>query len=179
MPLFFLLLAAACGDSNAPGTVGSSIEPCDQGEPSFDVWRADFAPNGRRTLLARVDTIDSAHASGFRLVVACEGQVVIDTTDGQECSEPPPNGSECPLDAVDLGELSELPRVECLAEVGTAEALGLEAGDCADPARADYDLRLTIDSVGLALDLAADNCRAPRSCLQDEFDIDVDADDDD
>jgi hypothetical protein len=177
---FTLVLIAAggwgCGDGTAPGTEEGSIEPCNQGEPSFDVWRADFAPNGRRTLLARVDTRDSAHASGFRLVVACDGEVVIDTTDGQECSDTPPGGGQCPLDAVDLGDLALQPRVECLAEVGPTEPLGLGDGDCADDARADYALRLTIDSAGLALDLVSHNCRAPRSCLQDDFDIDVDDD---
>jgi hypothetical protein len=166
-----------CGDSTAPGSEEASIEPCNQGQPSFDVWRADFAPNGRRSLVARVDTRDGAFASGFRLVVACEGEVVIETTDGQECSETPPGGGQCPLDEADLGDLADLPRVECLAEVGPTQPLGLDAGDCADPGRADYTLRMTIDRAALALDRVAHNCRAPESCLQDDFDIDVDDDD--
>ncbi|MDX2169609.1 MAG: hypothetical protein SF182_21245 [Deltaproteobacteria bacterium] len=177
LPLAALTLLAACGDPEAPGTVNGSIEPCDDGEPSFDVWQADFAPNGRTTLSARVDTRNSQNASNFRLVVACGDTVVIDTTDGTTCSERPPGGDpDCPLAAVDLGSLASQSRVQCLAEIGPSAALGL-GGACANAARADYALVMRIDDAALALDRVAHNCRAPSSCLQDDFDIDVDDDD--
>jgi hypothetical protein len=171
------VLYVGCGDSRAPGTVEQSIEPCNQGEPSFDVWMADFAPQGRRQLFANVDTRDSAYASGFRLVVACQGEVLIDTIRGAPCDFPPPGVDECPSAAVDLGDLADLPRVECLAEIGPTQPLDVGDSQCANPERADYTFRMTVDNVGLALDFLEDNCRAPQSCLQDEFDIDVDDDD--
>jgi hypothetical protein len=50
-------------------------------------------------------------------------------------------------------------------------------GACANVNQADYRLLMRIDDAALALDRVAHNCRAPSSCLQDDFDIDVDDDD--
>ena len=166
---------AACGGSS-PGLVGDSIEPCDQGEPAFDVWRANFDPTGKQQIVASVDTVQESTAAEFRLVVACNGEVVVNTTSGAPCDDPPPpRGSgnpQCPLATIDVEDLGT-GRVECLAEIASTESLDIGVGLCADPAIAEYSLILRIDGVDLALDLVADNCRDDSSCLERQFGIDV------
>ena len=174
--LALLPFLAACGGTS-PGLVGDSLEPCDQGEPAFDVWRADFDPTGKQQIIASVDTIKENTAAEFRLVVACNGEVVVDTTRGAPCDDPPPaagsGNPECPLATIDVEDLGT-GRVECLAEIASTESLGIGVGLCADPAIAEYNLILRIDNVDLALDLVADNCRDSSSCLEEQFGIDVD-----
>lgn len=169
-----------CGGSggSAVGTVEGSIVPCDQGEAAFDVWRADFDPSGKVQIAASMDTRDAATAAEFRLVIACDGEVVVDTTRGINCSFPPPSKSgqgtpECPFDTIDVADLGS-GRVECLAEITTTEPLDIGVGRCADPAIAKYKFRMQIDSRPLALDLVADDCRDESSCLEKQFGIDVD-----
>jgi len=168
---------AACGSGGgSPGTQDQSIVPCNQGQPAFDVWRAEFNPLGRQTITATVDTRDRSTASETRLVVACQGEVLIDTIGGRVCSKQPPSKPgdpipECPLASIRVSDIDFSNRIECLAEVTTTEPLDIGVGVCADPAVADYEIRLTIDGQGLALDLEADNCRADESCLEEMFGI--------
>ena len=73
-----LLLLIACGssDGSAPGTVDSAVQPCNEGLPAFDVWRANFAPNMRRVITASANTRSSNTAAELRLVLACQGEIV-------------------------------------------------------------------------------------------------------
>jgi hypothetical protein len=50
--------------------------------------------------------------------------------------------------------------------VTTTPPLDIGVGVCADPAVAEYEIRMTIDGQDLALDLAANDCRADESCLE-------------
>ena len=178
--LAFLLLAAwlaACGGGgSSPGTEKSTIVPCNQGTPAFDVWRAVFFTNGATRITASVDTVSADSAAEFRLVVACDDKVVLNTIAGAACSDPPPahgGGSpECPLGTIDVADLP-VGQVECLAEVGSTQSLHIGVGNCADPTHADYKLVLRLDLADLALDLVADDCRDTFSCLQRQFGIDV------
>jgi hypothetical protein len=174
-----LFVLGCGGDSSTPvGTVEGSIIPCNEGDASFDVWRADFDPTGKQTIFAGIDTLDGSTTAEFRLVVACDGEVVVDTTRGAACRNPPPpkndGNPECPFDTIDVADLGGGPRIECLAEVTTTEPLDIGVGRCADPARADYTLRLQADTRALALGLVADDCRDDESCLEKQFGIDVD-----
>ncbi len=175
-----LLVVLGCGgDDSAPGTVEGEVRPCNQGEPSFDVWRADFAPNGRTQISAQVDTLDSATAAEFRLVVACQGEIVEEEIDGRVCTHQPPQRGpgdtpECPLILIDVEDLDfddDDPdgRIECLVEIGTTESLDIGTGGCTDAAAAGYRLRMQIDAAALALDVAADDCRDEESCLESMF----------
>lgn len=171
------LAACAGGDDGVVGSEDQAIVPCNSGRPAFDVWRADFAPNGRQRITATVDTLDASTAAEFRLVLACQGEVVAEAIGGLACREPPPkragaNGSpECPLIEVAVADIDFDSRIECLAEVTTTEPLDIGSGACADAARADYRILMTIDSSPLALDLVADDCRDDESCLQSMFGI--------
>jgi hypothetical protein len=164
-----------CGGSS-PGLEGQSIVPCDQGDPSFDVWRANFDPTGRHEVLVSVDTKNDATAAEFRLVVACNEKVVVNTTRGAPCSNTPPHTGvslpECPIATFDLAPLGT-GRIECLAEITSTESLHIGVGDCADKAKADYEIIMRIDGVDLALDVVADDCRDEFSCLERQFGIDV------
>jgi hypothetical protein len=167
----------ACGGGgSSPGTEKSTIVPCDQGTPSFDVWRAVFFTNGATRITASVDTVSADSAAEFRLVVACDDKVVLNTIAGAPCSDPPPahgGGSpECPLGTIDVADLP-VGQVECLAEVTSTQPLHIGVGNCADPTHADYELFLRLDVADLALDLVADDCRDTFSCLQRQFGIDV------
>ena len=180
LALTLALTLAACGGGSA-GLVDGTIIPCNQGDPSFDVWRADFDPTGKQQIIVSVDTIKESTSAEFRLVVACDGDVVVNTTGGAACNDPPPpRGSgnpQCPFATIDVADLGT-GRVECLAEITTTEPLEIGAGLCADPAVAEYDLVMRIDNLDLALDLAADDCRDDFSCLERQFGIDVGDDDD-
>jgi hypothetical protein len=161
------------------GTVEGSIIPCNQGQPSFDVWRADFDSAGRTRIAVTVDTRDGTSASEFRLVVACQGEVVVDTIDGAACSHTPPSNPgegppECPFEIIDIDDIPASPRVECLAEITSTEPLDVGVGRCANPAEAKYTLLMVSDDRPLALDLVADDCRDDESCLEKQFGIDVD-----
>ena len=182
--LLATLLAFGCGgvnsgDDDPIGAVEGSIIPCDQGQASFDIWRADFDRAGRTQIVVAVDTRDGATASEFRLVVACEGEVLVNTTDGAACSHTPPSKSdqgepECPFDVIDIADIPDAPRIECLAEITSTEPLDIGVGRCADAAEAKYTLRMVTDDNALALDLVADDCRDDDSCLEKQFGIDVD-----
>jgi hypothetical protein len=135
------------------------------------VWRADFNPLGRLTITATVDTVDRSTASEFRLVVACEAEIVFDTIGGRSCSKQPPSRPgepipECPFASIAVSAIDFSNRIECLAEVTTTQPLDIGVGVCADPAVAEYEIRMTIDGQDLALDLAANDCRADESCLE-------------
>ncbi len=167
-----------CGGGNGPPLVPTgAIQPCDEGEPSFDVWEANFNPNGRQVLLATVNTVNDDTASEFRLVVACNGKVVIDTLNGVNCAFPPPALSQgtprCPLATVDVNTIPPPGQIQCLAEIGPTQPLGVGIGACADPAIARYEIAMKIDNAFLALALVAHNCRAQSSCLEERFGIDV------
>jgi hypothetical protein len=173
-----LLAACSGGGGNAPATVGQSILPCDDGLPSFDVWQVNFRPDGRTQLVLSVDTIGPVYASEFRLTFACQGVVVFSTIQGAACTFPPPsNGSgetpQCPFESMPLGDLANLARVGCLAEIVPTQPLDIGVGACADPSRADYKLRVTLDDQPLSLVLVAHNCRTDESCLQANFGINV------
>jgi hypothetical protein len=175
------LFALGCGgSSDGPiGTVEGSIVPCNQGDASFDVWRADFDPTGKSQIAVSVDTRDGASAAEFRLVVACEDEVVVDTIDGAACSSTPPSQPDqgrpqCPFEIIEIADLPDVPRIECLAEITSTEPLDIGIGRCADPAEAKYSLRMNTDDRPLALDLVADDCRDDSSCLEKQFGIDVD-----
>lgn len=180
----FLTLPIACGgggSDSAPGTVEGAVQPCNQGTPAFDVWYARFAPNMRRTITAQVDTRGSSTAAEFRLALACQGEIVAEEIGGSICSYDPPQRKdgdrpECPLISIDVEDLDfeNDPDgfVECYAEIGITEALDIGTGGCADPAVAEYNLRMEIDTVAIALDLAADNCRDDESCLESMFGFD-------
>jgi len=172
------LLAACGGSAPTPTNVTASIEPCNQGLPAFDVWNANFEPSGRSQLIVAVDTTNAEFASEYRLTVACNGAVVAATFSGQPCQFPPPSASgetpQCPLASVDLSSFANLSRVGCLAEVVPTQPLLVGVGECADPTRADYQLRVTLDNTAaLTLTLDARDCRAPESCLHDQFGIDT------
>jgi hypothetical protein len=182
--LLATFLAVGCGGVNSGnddpiGSVEGSIIPCNQGQASFDVWRADFDPTGRTQIAVGVDTRDGTTAAEFRLVVACQGEVVVETTDGAECSSTPPAKSdggrpECPFDVIQIADIPDSPRIECLAEITSTEPLDIGVGRCADAAEAKYILRMVTDDRPLALDLVADDCRDDDSCLEKQFGIDVD-----
>jgi hypothetical protein len=87
-------LALASCSSGGGGGIGSeeqTIQPCNEGRPSFDIWRADFAPQGRQFITATLDTLDRATAAEFRLVLACQGEVVGEAIAGIACSEQAPS----------------------------------------------------------------------------------------
>jgi hypothetical protein len=177
--LVVTVLSLGCGgSSNGPiGTVDGTIVPCDQGEPSFDVWRADFDPSGAAQIVASIDTRDDTTTAELRLVIACNGEVVLDTIGGIDCSFTPPakrdgGKPQCPLGKIQVAALGTA-RVECLAEITSTEPLDIGVGRCADPAIAKYTFRMTLDDRALALDLAADDCRDASSCLERQFGIDV------
>jgi hypothetical protein len=179
-----LSLPIACGGGggdSAPGTVEGAVEPCNQGAPAFDVWYARFAPNMRRTITAQVNTRDAKTAAEFRLALACQGEIVAEEIGGSICSDDPPQRKdgdrpECPFIAIDVDELDFENDtdgfVECYAEIGITQALDIGTGGCADPTIAGYRLRMEIDAVAIALDIAADNCRDDESCLQSMFGFD-------
>jgi hypothetical protein len=181
--LLAAFLAMGCGgvnsgDDDPIGSVEGSIIPCNQGEASFDVWRADFDRADRMQIAVGVDTRDGTTAAEFRLVVACEGEVLVNTTGGAQCSHTPPSKSgqgepECPFEVIDIADIPDAPRIECLAEITSTEALDIGVGRCADPAEAKYTLRMVTDDRPLALDLVADDCRDDKSCLEKQFGIDV------
>jgi len=169
-----LLSGCSTGNDKAPGTEEGSIRPCNDGQPAFDVWRADFAPNGRTTITAQVDTSSSATAAEFRLTLDCQGKIVATAIDGRACSDDPPkiaegNDPECPLITIAVDDLDFANdtdgRIECFAEIGVTEALEIGTGGCADPATADYRLRMQIDAAALALDLVDNDCRDDKTCL--------------
>lgn len=177
-----LVMVVGCGgDDSAPGTVEGTVRPCNQGQPAFDVWRADFAPNERMQITAQVDTLHAETAAEFRLTLACQGEIVADEIDGRPCTHQPPqrrdgDTPECPfisidVDDLDFGDDDDDGRIECLAEIGTTESLNVGTGGCTDAAAADYRLRMQIDSAALALDLVADDCRDRDSCLESMFGI--------
>lgn len=145
-------------------------------------------PTPQGLLEVSVDTVNAASAAEFRLTVACQGTVVAETTGtspagtGMPCSFPPPsNGTSdttplCPSVMLYLSDFgfSDLRRLGCLIEIGPTQPLGIGVGMCADPTHADYRLTVTLDNIApFSLILAAHNCRAPESCLQDVFGIDV------
>src|SRR5690606_31246618 len=76
-----LLAILGCGSDSPPGAETGAVRPCDEGQPSFDVWRAEFAPNQRTRITAQVDTRSSSTAAEFRLVVACQGEIVAEAID--------------------------------------------------------------------------------------------------
>jgi hypothetical protein len=80
---------------------------------------------------------------------------------------------ECPFLIIDVDDLDfdDDGRIECLAEIGTTQSLDVGTGGCTDAAAANYRLRMQIDSAALALDLVADDCRAPDSCLESVFGV--------
>lgn len=184
--------AVACsgGGSNA-GPVNQQIEPCagavqptatpgPQPTPSvwpvFDVWRMNADPSDHTTLVVSADTTDAETAAELRLTVACQGTIIAQTIDGMPCSFPPPPNApgampECPLATIPLGSLSNLLRIGCLIEVGPTEPLGIGAGVCANPDRAQYRLRAALDEDDQSLGLAARDCQAPESCLVSYFGI--------
>ncbi len=171
-------LGCSSGDDGAPGSVDGTVRPCNQGQPSFDVWRANFAPNGRTLITAEVNTRKSSTAAELRLTLACQGEIVASEISGRPCSDPPPqiepgDTPECPLIMIDVGDLDfdddSDGRIDCLAEIGTTQSLDIGTGGCTDPALADYRLRMTIDTAALALDLDANDCRAPESCLESRY----------
>jgi len=177
--LVMILELAGCGGGgeDVVGSVEQSIRPCNDGRAAFDVWRADFSPNGRQRISAAVDTLNGATAAEFRLVVACQGEVVAEATSGIPCSEAVPprdpgDAPECPAVEIDVADIENTQRIECLAEITTTEPLRIGAGDCVDPAVAEYRLLMKIDTASLALDLVADDCRATSSCLNTMFGID-------
>lgn len=130
-------------------------------------------------LEVKVDTVNTATASTFRLTVACQGAVVIPATFGNKeppepCTFPPPGDvTYCPLDeSVTLSQFNSLRRVGCLIEIGPGEPLGV--GMCADDRQADYRLDVKFNNQpALSLTLPAHNCRATQSCLQEVFGINV------
>jgi len=180
MCLLLLGGVAACGGGGGDGPIGSvdqSIRPCHEGRAAFDVWRADFSPNGRQRISAAVDTLRGGTAAEFRLVVACQGEIVAEATDGIACSDPVPprdpgDSPECAAVDIDVADIPNNQRIECLVEVGTTQPLRIGEGNCVDPAVADYRLLMKIDTASLALDLVADDCRATSSCLREMFGID-------
>jgi hypothetical protein len=134
-----------------------------------------FTPQ-ENILAVDVDTVGSGSASPFRLTVACQGTVVVPATiGGMACAFPPPGDIQtCPSASIDLTTLGfvNFRRLSCLIEIGPTEPLGV--GMCADPGHADYRLTVTLNGqTPLSLTLAANNCRAPQSCLHDVFGIDV------
>lgn len=178
LPFALLLAALGCGGSDGPpGAENDAVRPCNQGQPSFDVWRANFAPNGRMRITAQVDTRSDSTAAEFRLVVACEGEIVAEEIGGRLCSHDPPqrrdgDEPECPAVVIDVEDIDfDGGFIECFAEIGTTASLDIGTGDCADAAVAEYDIFMSIDGSGLALDLVADDCRDRDSCLESMFGI--------
>jgi hypothetical protein len=187
------VLLSACsgggGSSNSNGSAQTQfLQPCAATAcptpqvgtcGAFDVWQADFEPQNRMTLTGSVDTTGSDRAAGFRLSIACQGILFAAATGGAPCSFPPPTTGgaepECPSIAFSLADLTGNRRVRCLAEVASTEALGIGNEQCADPGRADYKIQLAINGQLLSLTLAADDCLASASCLQQFFSIDVSA----
>lgn len=174
VPAVALLLFVACGSDGPVGAVNGAVRPCNQGQPAFDVWRANFAPNQRTRIIASVDTRNSATAAEFRLVLACDGEIVDETIRGRFCTHEMPQRRdgrtpECPYIEVDIDDLDFDPTagfLECFAEIGTTESLDVGTGGCADPAQAEYQLVMRIDDAALALDLVADDCRDDEGCLE-------------
>jgi hypothetical protein len=171
------LVSCGGGGDGPIGSQDQSIVPCNRGLPSFDVWRADFAPNGRQFITATVDTRNSSTATEFRLVLACQGEVVAEAIDGIACSNPPPQISDgpapvCPLIQVDVTDIDFSGRIECLAEITSTQPLDIGTGGCADPQVADYRIVMKIDTASLDLALVADDCRDEESCLESMFGID-------
>ncbi len=178
-----LLLPIACGssDGSAPGTADSAVQPCNEGLPAFDVWRANFAPNMRRVITASANTRSSNTAAELRLVLACQGEIVAEAIDGALCSYDPPqvkdgDRPECPVIQIDVDDIGIGGNgfIECYAEIGITEALDIGTGGCADPAIAEYSLRMGIDGTAIALDQVADNCRDSESCLGSMFGFELD-----
>ncbi len=170
------LIACSSGDDSAPGTAEGDVQPCNDGTPAFDVWRANFAPNDRRRVTAQVNTRSSATAAEFRLVLGCEDEIVADVIGGSVCSHDPPqieegDKPECPFVALDVDDIGigSDGFIECFAEIGITEALDIGTGGCANPDIAEYRLRMEIDNTAIALDLVADNCRDEDSCLESMF----------
>lgn len=170
-----LLGAVGCGSDTPIGTVNGTIMPCNQARPSFDVWRAHFAPNDREVITARVDTRSEATAAEFRLVVACQGEIVAEEIGGSACTYTPPRRGtgrtpECAYIEIEIDDLDfDGGFIECFAEIGTTQSLGVGTGACADAEVAEYSFRMTMDFDALALDLVADDCRAEESCLESMF----------
>jgi hypothetical protein len=172
------LLAACSGGSSSTTVATQPILPCDDGLPSFDVWGINFRPDGRTQLVLSVDTIGPQFASEFQLTFVCQGVVLFTTIQGAACTFPPPsNGTDgtpqCPYESMPLGNLGDLARVGCLAEIVPTQPLGIGVGACADPSRADYKFQVTLDNDELPLDQLAHDCRAQTSCLQEFFSIPV------
>lgn len=173
--LALLLAALGCGSDSPAGTESGAVRPCDDGLPSFDVWRADFAPNEQTRITAQVNTRSGETAAEFRLVVACQGEIVADEIGGTPCTHTPPrrrDGAtpECPFIEIDVDDLDfDGGFIECLAEIGATASLDIGTGGCTDSTTAEYDIFMTIGGLGLALDLAADDCRHSDSCLESMF----------
>ncbi len=178
LPFAMLFAVLGCGSDGPPGIESAAVRPCDEGQPSFDVWRANFAPNERTRITAQVDTRSGSTAAEFRLVVACQGEIVAEEIDGRLCSHEAPqrragDEPECPAVVIDVDDLDfDGGFIECFAEIGTTESLGIGTGGCADSATAEYEIFMAIDGSGLALDLVADDCRDRDSCLESMFGID-------
>ena len=182
--LLATFLALGCGGVNSGnddpiGSVEGSIIPCNQGEASFDVWRADFDPTGRTQIAVGVDTRDGTSAAEFRLVVACEGEVVVDTIDGAQCSHTPPSKSdqghpECPFDVINIADdIPASPRIECLAEITSTEPLDIGVGRCANAPRRSTRYAWSPTTARSPSIWSPTTAATTTSCLEKQFGIDV------
>jgi YVTN family beta-propeller protein len=128
------LIGCAAAPTPPAGSVLGTLAPC---TPSAQRW--SFAAQAGGALVVTVDTVAADTAADLCVQLDCESDLSAFADDTFDCRFPPPRFG-CPRLEVALPQATS-----CDASVRSCS----EA--CADPARADYELRVTLDGVPLPL----------------------------